>query len=68
MQIVAHQNGVMTDAGSLAHDGQTYPGPVFDVPPDVAETLLARPSSFRLPTAEEVEVASPKKLKTAKTK
>lgn len=54
MQIVAHNNGVMVDAGQLAHDGHTYTGPVFDVPPDVGNLLLARAASFRLPTADEM--------------
>ena len=67
MQIVAHQNGVMTDAGSLAHDGRTYPGPVFDVPPDVGRTLLDRPTAFRLATAEEIAAAQPKPAKPRKS-
>ena len=50
-----HDRGVRLDVSSLTHNGQTFPGPVFDVPPDTAAALLARPASFRAATGDDLE-------------
>ena len=66
MHIVAHNNGVMADSTTLVHDGKSYDGPIFDVPSEVGYMLLERPAAFRVPTADEIDVAAPKKPKPSK--
>lgn len=46
-------------ASTLNHDGATYTGPLFDVPPAVADELTRR-AAFRYATADEIEQAAPK--------
>lgn len=52
-------------ATSLTHDGHAYDGPVFEVPPDVADELAAR-AVFRHATSDELATVTAKPVKPVK--